>query len=56
MKTVNNINLSNKRRYKRLCQGEPIEACMLVAIMGQMNVNLYNNNNIFLNFDMKTIL
>ena len=28
------MNLLNKGKYKRLCQGEPIGACMLVTIMG----------------------
>ena len=28
------MNLSNKGKYKRLCQREPIGAGMLVAIMG----------------------
>ena len=27
------MNQSNKRKYKKLCQGEPIGAGMLVAIM-----------------------
>ena len=31
------MNLSNKGKYKRLCQGEPIGACMfIVAIIGRI--------------------
>ena len=35
MKTVNNIySYKIKENIKKMCQGEPIGACMLVAIMG----------------------
>ena len=39
MKTGAYINLSNKEKYTRLCQGDTIGAGILVAIMGLPEMN-----------------